>query len=173
MRTDSFANLHVLPYKPTPYPSLKGRAFFCLAPDVLAYRQQQFRYHVPVDTPESFVFIERARTAGEGVMVEHLFIEVFEFLRQVIRIAEAGIEMDSTVAVLLEYRTDIFLHYRQVLGLFRQVIEFQESLTTSVRVQHITALILAVEIGSTHGIQQVCGLFATENSGREHRHLSF
>ena len=57
---------------------------------------------MPIDTSESFVFIEGTTTPGKGMMVEDLFIEVFEFGRQVIGIAILGIEMDTSVTVLLE-----------------------------------------------------------------------
>jgi len=37
--------------------------------------QQELGDHVPVDAAEPFVFIERARAAREGLVVEHLLIQ--------------------------------------------------------------------------------------------------
>ena len=44
-------------------------------PDVLTYGEEEFADHVPVDRAETFVLVERAATSGEGVVVEHLFVQ--------------------------------------------------------------------------------------------------
>ena len=128
---------------------------------------------MPVDTSESFVLIEGAATSCEGVVVEHLLVQVFQFVRQVVRITVTGIEMNTAVAVLLENRTEVFLHDGQVLRLIGQVVEFQETFSASVRVKHVTALILTVKVGRTHRVQQVGSFFSAQQTGREHGYLTF
>ena len=54
--------------------------------------EEEFGDHVPVDTSESFVLIEGARSSGEGMMVEYLLIQLFELLRQVVGIAVLGLK---------------------------------------------------------------------------------
>ena len=108
---------------------------------------------MPVNTTETFILIERTATTGESVMVKHLFIQVLQFIRQFIRITILGIKMDSSIAVLLQNRTEVFLHNGQLFCSFRQVIHFQKRLATAVRIEHIRTLIFAIQIRITHRIK--------------------
>ena len=80
--------------------------------------------------------------------------------------------MNTSVAVLLENRTEVFLYDRQLFGFLGQVVEFEECFALAVRIEHVTALIFAIEVGRTHSIQQVCRFLRCEQSGREHGYLS-
>ena len=128
--------------------------------------EEQFGNHVPVDATESFVLVECTASTGEGMMVEDLLIEVFEFIGQLIGIAETGIEMNTSVAVLLENRTEVFLYDRQLFGFLGQVVEFEECFALAVRIEHVASLVFAIEVRRTHSIQQVCRFLRCKQSGR-------
>ena len=81
----------------------------------LPYGKEQLAHHVPVDTTQSFVLIESAGAAGEGMVMESRLIEVEHLLllfgtnRQALQrllqkrsITEVGIEMHLAFAVLSE-----------------------------------------------------------------------
>ena len=104
--------------------------------------------------------------------MEYRFIEFLQFLRQVIGIAVLGIEMDASVAILLQNCAQIFLDHRQRFGFLRQVVQLQESFPRAVRIQHIRPLILAIQIRMTHSVEQVSRFFAGEHTGCQYCYLS-
>ena len=135
-------------------------------PDILTYGQQEFADHVPIDRAETFVLIERAATPGKGVVVEHLFIEIFEFVRQVVGITEGCIEMNTAITILLEDGAEVLLHLRQFSCLSRQIVHLQERWAAACRIEHVTLLIFAVECRLTHSVQQVGSLCTRQDTCR-------
>ena len=141
-------------------------------PDVLTYGEEEFADHVPVDRAETFVLVERAATPGEGVVVEYLFVQILEFVRQVVGIAEGCIEMNTTITILLEDSAEVLLHHRQCCRVSRQIVHLEERRAAACRIEHVTLLIFAVECRLTHSVEQVGSLSTGENSCGENSHLS-
>ena len=106
------------------------------------------------------------------MVVENLLVQTLQLVRQVIGIAVLRIEMNTSVAVLFQYRAKIFLHNRQLFRLVRQVVHLQERRSLAVRIKHITALVLTVQIRRTHSVQQISRFFGGEQTGGQNRHLT-
>ena len=108
------------------------------------------------------------------MVMEDGLIEVFQFLGQVIGIAVLRIEMDTSVAILFEDGTQIFLPdlRRQQDAVGRHVVEFQECLALAVRVQHIRPLVFPVQIRCPHSIQQIRRFLTGEDARSKYSHLS-
>ena len=140
---------------------------------------------MPVDTAQSFVLIESAGAAGESMMMESCLVEVeqlallFGTNRQALQrllqkrsIAEVCIEMHLAFAVLREESGIEQSLHKGRGGLLRsEGILLEERGQRAVGIQHVTALVLAIERRRTHSVQQVCRLSRREIARREDSHL--
>ena len=140
---------------------------------------------MPVDTTQSFVLIESAGATCEGMVMESRLIEVKQLAlfvrseRQALQrflqkrsIAEVGIEMHLAFAVAGEESgIEQSLHKGQRGLLRRKGVLLEERGQRTVGIEHVTALVLAIERRGTHSVQQVSRLSRREIARREDSHL--
>ena len=142
----------------------------------LTHGEEQFAHHVPVDTAQSFVLIESAGATGESMMMESCLVEVEQLAlfvcseRQALQrflqkrsITEVCIEMHLAFAVLSEESgIEQALHKGRGGLLRRKGVLLEERGQRAVGIEHVTALVLAIERRRTHSVQQVCRLSRRE-----------